>query len=114
MKKRILIILISVVVLAIGVPKLVSKGTDSLGSKEERKEVQQIEESFYKWSLRPVDRFLVQGYEIKPNGHQWNTDAHKEEKNYRVTYYSFFGIRYAEGEISKGGGQVRLPHIPFS
>ncbi len=80
MKKRILITLISVVVLAIGVPKLVSKGTDSLGSKEERKEVQLIEESFYKWSLRPVDRFLVQGYEIKPNGHQWNTDAHKEEK----------------------------------
>ncbi|MGW9019631.1 hypothetical protein, partial [Priestia megaterium] len=62
----------------------------------------------------------VQGYEVKPNGHQGDVDEQKSVKNYRITYYTFFRIRYAEGEIyterelGRAGGTLKLPDLPFS
>lgn len=43
---------------------------------------------------------MVQSYQAKPNGHQWNSVKQKSIKNYRVTYYTFFGFRYMEAEVS--------------
>jgi len=42
----------------------------------------------------------VQAYQAKPNGHDWNSVKQKSIKNYRVIYYTFFGIRYMEVEVS--------------
>ncbi|MDD1516138.1 hypothetical protein [Priestia megaterium] len=103
MKKRLLnwLIFIGVInILAISIPRITSNEAGSLSSPEEEKKVAQIEGNFRKWSFRPLDKFMVQGYQAKPNGHEWNIVKQKSIKNYRVTYYTFFGIRYMEVEVS--------------
>jgi hypothetical protein len=114
-------ILIGIIIfLAIGIPRITSNQADSLSSPEEKKEVEKFEEKLHQWSLRPLDKIMVQGYEVKPNGHQGDTDEQKSVKNYRMTYYTFFRIRYAEGEIyterelGRAGGTLKLPDLPFS
>jgi len=102
MKKRLCkwgIIIGMITILAIGIPRIISNETEDLSSTEEKK-VQQLEGDFREWSLRPLDKFMVQSYQAKSNGHQWNTVEQKSIKNYRVTYYTFFGIRYMEVEVS--------------
>ncbi|MDN3233343.1 hypothetical protein [Priestia megaterium] len=86
-------------ILAIGIPRIISNEAEDLHSTEGKK-VEQLEGDFRKWSLRPLDKFMVQSYQAKSNGHQWNTVERKLIKNYRVTYYTFFGIRYMEVEVS--------------
>ncbi|WP_374149489.1 hypothetical protein [Priestia megaterium] len=71
-----------------------------MSSSEEEKKVEELEGDFRKWSLRPLDKFMVQSYQAKFNGNQWNTVEGKSIENYRVTYYTFFGIRYMEVEVS--------------
>ena len=94
-------ILIGVIILlAIGIPKITSNEARSLSSPVEKKKVAQLEEHFRKWALTPLDKFMVQSYQAKPNGHEWNSVTQKSIKNYRVTYYTFFGIRYMEVEVS--------------
>ena len=103
MKKRLLnwsIIIGITTILAIGIPRIISNEAEDLSSPEEEKKVAQLEGDFRKWSLRPLDKFMVQGYQAKPNGHDWNSVKQKSIKNYRVTYYTFFGIRYMEVEVS--------------
>nr|WP_280170610.1 hypothetical protein [Priestia megaterium]MDH3188976.1 hypothetical protein [Priestia megaterium]MDH3188987.1 hypothetical protein [Priestia megaterium] len=103
MKKRLkiwVIFIIIVIFLAIGIPRIVGNETNSLNSEKEKKEVVQLEKDFRQWSLRPIDRFMVQSYKVKSNGHQWDTEGQKSIKNYRLTYYTFFGIRYMQVEIS--------------
>lgn len=62
--------------------------------------MEQFQENFRKWSLKPVDKLRMQSYEAKLNGHQWDSVTKKSIKNYRVTYYTFFEIRYMEVEVS--------------
>ena len=103
MKKRLLnwsIIIGIITILAIGIPRIISNEAEDLSSPEEEKKVEQLEGDFRKWSLRPLDKFMVQSYQAKSNGHQWNTVEQKSIENYRVTYYTFFGIRYMEVEVS--------------
>ncbi|MEB4887640.1 hypothetical protein [Priestia megaterium] len=103
MKKRLLnwsIIIGIITILAIGIPRIISNEAEDLSSPEEEKKVEQLEGDFRKWSLRPLDKFMVQNYQAKSNGHQWNTVEQKSIKNYRVTYYTFFGVRYMEVEVS--------------
>ncbi|MEH6927739.1 hypothetical protein [Priestia megaterium] len=103
MKKRLLnwFIFIGITtILAIGIPRIISNEAEGLGSPKEEKKVEQLEGDFRKWSLRPLDKFMVQSYQAKSNGHQWNTVEEKSIENYRVTYYTFFGIRYMEVEVS--------------
>jgi len=103
MRKRLLnwVIFIGVIIiLAISIPRITSNEALYLSSPEEEKKVAQLEGDFRKWSLRPLDKFMVQGYQAKPNGHEWNSVKQKSIKNYRVTYYTFFGIRYMEVEVS--------------
>ncbi|GAB1792420.1 hypothetical protein CN497_19305 [Priestia megaterium] len=103
MKKRLLnwVIFIGIIIiLAIGIPRITSNEARYLSSPKEEKKVEQLEGDFRKWSLRPLDKFMVQGYQAKPNGHEWNSVKQKSIKNYRVTYYTFFGIRYMEVEVS--------------
>lgn len=103
MKKRLLnwsIIIGIITILAIGIPRIISNEAEDLSSPEEEKKVAQLEGDFRKWSLRPLDKFMVQSYQAKSNGHQWNTVEQKSIENYRVTYYTFFGIRYMEVEVS--------------
>ena len=89
-----------IIILAIGIPRITSNQADSLSSPEEKKKVEQLEDHFRKWSLKPLDKLMVQSYQAKPNGHEWNSVTQKSIKNYRVTYYTFFGIRYMEVEVS--------------
>ncbi|USL39647.1 hypothetical protein [Priestia megaterium] len=103
MKKRLWnwgILIGIIIILAIGIPRITSNEARYLSSPEEEKKVEQLEGDFRKWSLRPLDKFMVQSYQAKPNGHQWNSVERKSIKNYRVTYYTFFGIRYMEVEVS--------------
>ena len=103
MKKRLLnwsIIIGIITILAIGIPRIISNEAEDLSSPEEEKKVEQLEGDFRKWSLRPLDKFMVQSYQAKSNGHQWKTVERKSIENYRVTYYTFFGIRYMEVEVS--------------
>ncbi|MCM3196802.1 hypothetical protein [Priestia megaterium] len=103
MKKRLLnwsIIIGIITILAIGIPRIISNEAEDLSSPEKEKKVEQLEGDFRKWSLRPLDKFMVQSYQAKSNGHQWNTVERKSIENYRVTYYTFFGIRYMEVEVS--------------
>ena len=103
MKKRLLnwsIIIGIITILAIGIPRIISNEAEDLSSPEEEKKVEQLEGDFRKWSLRPLDKFMVQSYQAQSNGHQWNTVERKSIENYRVTYYTFFGIRYMEVEVS--------------
>ena len=103
MKKRLWnwgIIIGIITILAIGIPRTISNEAEGLSSPEEEKKVEQLEGDFRKWSLRPLDKFMVQSYQAKSNGHQWNTVEQKSIENYRVTYYTFFGIRYMEVEVS--------------
>jgi len=86
--------------LAIGIPRLISNEAEDLSSSEEEKKVEELEGDFRKWSLRPLDKFMVQSYQAKLNGNQWNTVEGKSIENYRDTYYTFFGIRYMEVEVS--------------
>jgi hypothetical protein len=102
MKKRFWswgILIVVIIFLAVGIPRITSNGASSLSSPEEKKEVEQLEGEFHEWSLRPLDKFMVQGYEVKPNGHQWDSVKQKSVENYRLTYYTFFGMRYVEWEI---------------
>jgi len=89
-----------IIILAIGIPRIIGNEARYLSSPEEEKKVEKLEGDFRKWSLRPLDKFMVQSYQAKPNGHQWNSVERKLVKNYRVTYYTFFGIRYMEAEVS--------------
>ncbi|MBY0008282.1 hypothetical protein C1N83_24425 [Priestia aryabhattai] len=103
MKKRLLngVIFIGIIIiLAISIPRITNNEARYLSSPEEEKKVAHLEGDFRKWSLRPLDKFMVQGYQAKPNGHDWNSVKQKSIKNYRVTYYTFFGIRYMEVEVS--------------
>ncbi|AEN90402.1 hypothetical protein C2I27_18105 [Priestia megaterium] len=103
MKKRILswsILVGVIIIVAIGIPRITANEASPLGSSEEKKKVEELEENFRKWSLEPLDKFMVQSYQAKPNGHQWNSVKQKSIKNYRVTYYTFFGFRYMEAEVS--------------
>ncbi|MBW0933821.1 hypothetical protein ABET11_22745 [Priestia megaterium] len=94
-------ILVGIIIfLAVGIPRITSNEVASLHSPEEKKKVEQLQESFRKWSLKPLDKLMVQSYEAKPNGHEWDSVAKKSIENYRVTYYTFFGIRYMEVEVS--------------
>ena len=89
-----------IIILAISIPRITNNEARYLSSPEEEKKVAHLEGDFRKWSLRPLDKFMVQGYQAKPNGHDWNSVKQKSIKNYRVTYYTFFGIRYMEVEVS--------------
>ncbi|MFY2253808.1 hypothetical protein ACOSZH_28520 [Priestia megaterium] len=103
MKKHLLnwsIIIGIITILAMGIPRLISNEAEDLSSPKEEKKVEQLEGDFRKWSLRTLDKFMVQSYQAKSNGHQWNTVEGKSIENYRVTYYTFFGIRYMEVEVS--------------
>jgi len=103
MKKRLWnwgILIGIIIILAFGIPRITSNEARYLSSLEEEKKVEQLEGDFRKWSLGPLDKFMVQSYRAKPNGHQWNSVERKSVKNYRVTYYTFFGIRYMEVEVS--------------
>lgn len=94
-------ILIGIIIfLAVGIPRITSNEVESFHSPDEKKKVEQLQESFRKWSLKPLDKLMVQSYEAKPNGHEWDSVTKKPIKNYRVTYYTFFGIRYMEVEVS--------------
>ncbi|MCU7708827.1 MULTISPECIES: hypothetical protein [Priestia] len=93
------ILIVVIISLAVGIPRITSNEASSLSSPEKKKQVKQLEKEFHQWSLRPLDKFMVQGYEVKPNGHQWDSVKQNSVKNYRVTYYTFFGIRYVEGEM---------------
>ncbi|WP_349346260.1 hypothetical protein [Priestia megaterium] len=93
------ILIVVIISLAVGIPRITSNKASSLSSPEKKKQVKQLEKEFHQWSLRPLDKFMVQGYEVKPNGHQWDSVKQNSVKNYRVTYYTFFGIRYVEGEM---------------
>ena len=88
MKKRLWnwgIIIGIITILAIGIPRIISNEAEGLSSTEEEK-VEQLQGDFPKWSLRPLDKFMVQSYQAKSNGHQWNTVERKSIKNYRVTW----------------------------
>lgn len=103
MKKRLLngVIFIGVIIiLAISIPRITNNEARYLSSPQEEKKVAHLEGEFRKWSLRPLDKFMVQGYQAKPNGHEWNSVKQKSIKNYHVTYYTFFGIPYMEVEVS--------------
>ncbi|MFE7083422.1 hypothetical protein [Priestia megaterium] len=89
-----------IIILAISIPRITSNEARYLSSPEEEKEVAQLEGDFRKRSFRPLDKFMVQGYQTKPNGHEWNSVKQKSIKNYRIIYYTFFGIRYMEIEVS--------------
>jgi len=72
MKKRLLnwfIFIGVIIILAISIPKITSNEARYLSSPEEEKKVAQLEGNFRKWSLRSLDKFMVQGYQAKPNGH---------------------------------------------
>jgi len=117
MKKRLWncgILIGIIILLAIGIPRIIINEARFLSSPEEEKKVEQLEKKLRQWSLRPIDKLMVQGYEAKPNGHYWDTERQKSVKNYRITYYTFFGIRYAEGEISGAGGSLNFPALPLS
>lgn len=113
-KKHFWGILIAVVILSIGLPRITGNGLSSLSLPEEKKEVEQLEEKLRQGSFRPLDKLMVQSYEAKPNGHQWEPSSQKSFKNYRITYYTFFEIRYTNGEVSKAGGMIGLPDLPLS
>ena len=103
MKKslKIWIIFIVIVILsAVAIPRIISNETSSLNSSEEKKVGKQLEKEFRQSSFKPIDKFMIQSYEIKSNGHQWDNERQKMIKNYRLTYYTFFGIRYMETEVS--------------
>ncbi|MGW9019362.1 hypothetical protein [Priestia megaterium] len=94
-------ILVGIIIfLAVGIPRITSNEVGSLHSLDEKKKVEQLQESFREWSLKPLDKLMVQSYEAKPNGHEWDSVTKKSIENYRVTYYTFFGIRYMEVEVS--------------
>ncbi|MEH7147585.1 hypothetical protein V7247_29150 [Priestia megaterium] len=94
-------ILVGIIIfLAVGIPRITSNEVGSLHSSDEKKKVEQLQESFRKWSLKSLDKLMVQSYEANLNGHQWDSVTKKSIKNYRVTYYTFFGIRYMEVEVS--------------
>ncbi|MED3877982.1 hypothetical protein [Priestia megaterium] len=94
-------ILVGIIIfLAVGIPRITSDEVGSLHSPDEKKKVEELQDSFRKWSLKPLDKLMVQSYEAKPNGHEWDSVTKKSIKNYRVTYYTFFGIRYMEVEVS--------------
>ncbi|OZT13671.1 hypothetical protein CHN50_03600 [Priestia aryabhattai] len=95
--------LIGIVMLALVLPRLIGSGVHSLNSSAEQKVVDTLEKNLRVNAFRTIDRVMVQGYEIKPNGHQLNNMSTHSIKNYQVRYYTFFGLPYGKAEMSKEG-----------
>lgn len=74
-----------VVILAIGLPRITSDGLNSLGSAEEKKEMEKLEEKILQASFRPLDKLMVQSYEVKPNRHQQDNLKQGSNINYCIT-----------------------------
>lgn len=67
-------ILVGIIIfLAVGIPRITSNEVGSFRSPDEKKKVEQLQESFRKWSLKTLDKLMVQSYKAKPNGHEWDS-----------------------------------------
>lgn len=54
--------------------------------------MEQLQESFRKWSLKTLDKLMVQSYKAKPNGHEWDSVTKNQLKIIGLHITRFLGF----------------------